>query len=64
MAREWEIIGTNSQIHSFPDAINILASGDFPTSTFVSHQMPLKDINRAIEMNLKAETLKTIIDTT
>ena len=63
MAREWEIIGTNSQIHSFPDAINILSSGEFPTSTFVSHRMPLKDINKAIEMNLKAETLKTIIDT-
>jgi threonine dehydrogenase-like Zn-dependent dehydrogenase len=64
MAREWEIMGTNSQIHSFLDAINILASGNFPTSTFVSHQMPLKEINRALEMNMKGETLKTIIDTT
>jgi len=49
MAREWEIMGTNSQIHSFLDAINILASGDFPTSTFVSHQMPLKDITRRLK---------------
>jgi len=61
MAREWEIIGTNSQTHSFIDAIEILKSGEFPVRTFVSHEVPLSEILEAFEMNRRGESLKTIV---
>ncbi len=61
MGREIEILGTNSQVHSFLDAIRLIESREFPTKKFVSHELPLSDIVQAFDMNRKGESLKTII---
>jgi Zn-dependent alcohol dehydrogenase len=52
---------SHTQAASFRNAIEILDSGFVPADVIVTHQIPLKEIDKAFSPNMKGEAVKTII---
>lgn len=61
MRYEKDILGSHTQAATFRTAIDMLDSGYVPVDTIVTHQIPLKEIDRAFTLNKKGEAVKTII---
>lgn len=61
MRYEKDIIGTHTQAASFRTAIEMLNAGFVPVDSIVTHEIPLKEIDRAFSLNKKGEAVKTII---
>ncbi len=61
MRYEKDILGSHTQAASFRNAIEMLDSGFVPTEVIVTHQIPLKEIDKAFSLNKKGEAVKTII---
>jgi threonine dehydrogenase-like Zn-dependent dehydrogenase len=63
MRYEKDILGSHTQAASFRSAIEMLDSGFVPVDIIVTHEIPLKEIHRAFDLNRKGESVKTIIKT-
>ena len=61
MRYEKDILGTHIQIASFRPAIEMLDSGFVPVDAIVTHDVPLREIDRAFSLNRKGEAVKTVI---
>ena len=61
MRYEKDILGSHTQAASFRTAIEMLDAGFVPVSTIVTHQIPLKEIDRAFTLNKTAESVKTVV---
>jgi len=61
MRYEKDILGSHTQAASFGSAIEMLNSGFVPVDVIVTHEIPLKEIHRAFDLNKRAESVKTVI---
>jgi threonine dehydrogenase-like Zn-dependent dehydrogenase len=61
MRYEKDILGTHTQAASFRSAIEMLDAGFVPVDVIVTHEIPLKEIDKAFSLNRKGEAVKTII---
>ena len=61
MRYEKDLLGSHTQAASFRTAIEMLDSGFVPVNTIVTHQIPLKDIDRAFTLNKTGESVKTVV---
>jgi len=61
MRYEKDILGSHTQAASFRNAIEMLDSGFVRSEVIVTHQIPLKEIDKAFSLNKKGEAVKTII---
>jgi threonine dehydrogenase-like Zn-dependent dehydrogenase len=61
MRYEKDILGSHTQAASFRTAIEMLDAGFVPVSTIVTHQIPLKEIDRAFTLNKTGESVKTVV---
>ncbi len=61
MRYEKDILGSHTQAATFRTAIEMLDAGYVPVETIVTHQIPLKEIDRAFMLNKKGESVKTVI---
>jgi len=61
MRYEKKIMGTNISNGNFQLAINELAKGLIPTDVIITHQLSIRDIHRAFELNKRGESLKTLV---
>lgn len=61
MRYEKDILGTHTQVASFRPAIEMLDAGFVPVDAIVTHEIPLREIDKAFSLNRKGEAVKTII---
>ena len=61
MRYEKDILGSHTQAATFRTAIDMLGAGYVPVETIVTHQIPLKEIDRAFVLNKKGESVKTVV---
>jgi len=61
MRYEKDILGSHTQAATFRTAIDMLDAGYVPVETIVTHQIPLKEIDRAFALNKKGESVKTVV---
>lgn len=61
MRYEKDILGSHTQAATFRTAIDMLEAGYVPVETIVTHQIPLKEIERAFALNKKGESVKTVV---
>jgi threonine dehydrogenase-like Zn-dependent dehydrogenase len=61
MRYERDILGSHTQAASFRTAIDMLDAGFVPVNVIVTHQIPLKEIDRAFTLNKAAESVKTVV---
>lgn len=61
MRYEKDILGTHTQVASFRPAIEMLDAGFVPVDVIVTHEIPLKEIDKAFSLNRKGEAVKTVI---
>jgi len=61
MRYEKHILGSHTQAASFRSAIEMLDSGFVPVDVIVTHETPLREIDRAFSLNKTGEAVKTVI---
>lgn len=61
MRYEKDILGSHTQAASFRTAVDMLDAGFVPVNVIVSHQIPLKEIDRAFTLNKTGESVKTVV---
>ena len=61
MRYEKDILGSHTQAASFRTAIDMLDAGFVPVNVIVTHQIPLKEIDRAFTLNKTGESVKTVV---
>jgi threonine dehydrogenase-like Zn-dependent dehydrogenase len=61
MRYEKDILGSHTQAASFRTAIDMLNADFVPVQTIVTHQIPLKEIDRAFTLNKTGEAVKTVV---
>jgi len=61
MRYEKDILGSHTQAATFRTAIDMLDAGYVPVETIVTHQIPLKEIDRAFALNKKGVSVKTVV---
>lgn len=61
MRYEKDILGTHTQVASFRPAIEMLDAGFVSVDAIVTHEIPLREIDKAFSLNRKGEAVKTII---
>lgn len=59
--RELAIKGSFAQIDCFPRALDYLESGKVKVDELVTHEFPLKDYQKALELAWSRQGIKTII---
>ena len=59
--RELSIKGSFAQIDCFPRALDYLESGKVKVDELVTHEFPLKDYQKALELAWSRQGIKTII---
>jgi len=61
MRYEKDIVGSHTQAASFRTAIDLLDAGFVPVDVIVTHQIPLRQIDRAFTLNKTGEAVKTVV---
>jgi threonine dehydrogenase-like Zn-dependent dehydrogenase len=61
MRYEKDILGSHTQAASFRTAIEMLDAGFVPVNSIVTHQIPLKEIDRAFTLNKTGESVKAVV---
>jgi len=61
MRYEKDILGSHTQAATFRTAIEMLDVGFVPVNAIVTHQIPLKEIDRAFTLNKAGESVKTVV---
>jgi threonine dehydrogenase-like Zn-dependent dehydrogenase len=61
MRYEKDILGSHTQAASFRTAIDMLSADFVPVNVIVTHQIPLKEIDKAFTLNKTGESVKTVV---
>jgi len=59
--RELTLYGTFIGVHTFPTAIQMVESGVLRPSVFLTHTLPLAEIERGLEAMRRGEAIKVLI---
>jgi threonine dehydrogenase-like Zn-dependent dehydrogenase len=60
--REITVIGSFIQRTSFPKVVRILESGKLPVERLITHQLPLSDFGKAIELLSQGRAVKVVLE--